>query len=195
MGECIGYGATGLWQGACPGDGRPPYDPADLLKLYGCGCLNGVRSWRALERERQRTVEVMWLLGRLAPHHKTIADFRRQNAEALVGASASFIGFARRERLIRGEAVAIDGSKIRAVASRKAVLKADDERPEMMGKRRSTVEHPFATIKHHVLRDARLLLRGLRGARAELSLAVLACNLKRVSNWQGKVWTPAALKA
>lgn len=417
--------------------GRPPYDPADLLKLYVCGYLNGVRSSRALERECLRNVEVMWLLGRLAPDHKTIADFRRQNAEALVAASASFIEFARRERLIRGEVVAIDGSKIRAVASRKALGQAGDvqmakqavsreiesylaqldaadqqdanpapqqgavkaalsrlrqrqaelddeltrlaesnatmsvqtepqaramkslhgapgynlqtavdegshlivhhevcndtsdirqlapmaqaaaavlqslpaivadagyangehlqsladvgltayvapgpsnnptgsghfervaftydaqrdchvcpagqllvrkqvqrrekcvvyaaapgtcgncslkpqctaskqrfvsrhfhqvavdanarrvaERPEMMVTRRSTVEHPFATIKHHILRDARLLLRGLRGARAELSLAVLAYNLKRVSNWRGNAWAMAAL--
>lgn len=52
--------------------GRPPYDPADLLKLYVCGYLNGVRSSRALERECHRNVEVMWLLGRLAPDHKTM---------------------------------------------------------------------------------------------------------------------------
>lgn len=106
--------------------GRPPYDPADLLKLYVCGYLNGVRSSRALERECQRNVEVMWLLGRLSPDHKTIADFRRQNAEALVAASAAFVQFARREQLIRGEVVAVDGSKILAVASRKAVGKVED---------------------------------------------------------------------
>jgi transposase len=101
--------------------GRPPYDPSDLLKLYVCGYLNGVRSSRALERECHRNVEVMWLLGRLAPDHKTIAEFRRQNSAALVAVSASFVQFARQERLIQGELVAIDGSKIRAVASKKAV--------------------------------------------------------------------------
>jgi transposase len=101
--------------------GRPPYDPADLLKLYVCGYLNGVRSSRALERECHRNVEVMWLLGRLAPDHKTIADFRRQNSAALVAVSAAFVQFARQERLIRGELVAIDGTKIRAVASKKAL--------------------------------------------------------------------------
>lgn len=101
--------------------GRPPYDPADLLKLYVCGYLSGVRSSRALERECHRNVEVMWLLGRLAPDHKTIAEFRRQNSAALVAVSASFIQFARQERLIQGDLVAIDGSKIRAVASKKAL--------------------------------------------------------------------------
>jgi transposase len=101
--------------------GRPPYDPADLLKLYVCGYLNGVRSSRTLERECHRNVEVMWLLGRLAPDHKTIAEFRRQNSAALVGVSAAFVQFARQEKLIRGELVAIDGSKIRAVASKKAL--------------------------------------------------------------------------
>ncbi|GAB3655184.1 IS1182-like element ISPsy27 family transposase [Ramlibacter alkalitolerans] len=102
--------------------GAPPYDPADLLKLYLWGYLNAVRSTRALERECHRDVECMWLLGRLAPDHKTIAEFRRTNTDALVGACAGFVGFARCKRLITGNVVAIDGSKIRAVASRKAVL-------------------------------------------------------------------------
>jgi transposase len=106
--------------------GRPPYDPADLLKLYLCGYLNGVRSSRALERECRRNVECMWLLGRLAPDHKTIADFRRQNGPALVAVCAAFVQFARREQLLGGAVVAIDGSKIRAVASRKALGTAED---------------------------------------------------------------------
>lgn len=102
--------------------GAPAYDPADLLKLYVWGYLSAVRSSRALERECRRNVECMWLLGRLAPDHKTIAEFRRTNTQALVGACAAFVQFARAHRLIAGNTVAIDGSKIRAVASRKAVL-------------------------------------------------------------------------
>jgi hypothetical protein len=93
-----------------------------LLKLYLWGYLNAVRSTRALERECHRDVECMWLLGRLAPDHKTIAEFRRTNTAALVAACAGFVDFARRKRLIGGATVAIDGTKIRAVASRKAVL-------------------------------------------------------------------------
>jgi transposase len=106
--------------------GRPPYDPSDLLKLYLCGYLSGIRSSRALERECHRNVECMWLLGRLAPDHKTIADFRRYNGPSLVAVCAAFIQFARREQIIGGAVVAIDGTKIRAVASRKAVGKASE---------------------------------------------------------------------
>jgi transposase len=101
--------------------GAPPYDPADLLKLYVWGYLNSVRSSRELERECHRDVECMWLLGRLAPDHKTIANFRRGNGAGLVAACASFVSFAREHGLIAGKTVAIDGSKVRAVASRKAV--------------------------------------------------------------------------
>jgi transposase len=63
--------------------GRPAYDPADLLKLYIYGYLNRVRSSRMLEREAQRNVEVMWLLSKLTPDFKTIADFRKDNLEAI----------------------------------------------------------------------------------------------------------------
>ena len=65
--------------------GRPAYDPRDLLKLYIWGYFNEVRSSRRLERECRRNVEVMWLLRRLSPDFKTIADFRRDNGVAIVG--------------------------------------------------------------------------------------------------------------
>lgn len=103
--------------------GAPAYDPADLLKLYAWGYLSAVRSSRELERECHRNVECMWLLGRLAPDHKTIAEFRRKNTNALVAACAAFVQFARAQKLIAGSTVAVDGTKVRAVASRKAVMK------------------------------------------------------------------------
>ena len=106
--------------------GRPPYDPADLLKLYIWGYLNAIRSSRALERQTHSNVKCMWLLGRLQPDHKTIAEFRRTNAHALVAVCASFVQFARAQHLIASNTVAIDGSKIRAVASRKAIIRADE---------------------------------------------------------------------
>jgi transposase len=102
--------------------GTPPYDPGDLLRLYIWGYLSAIRSSRGLERECRRNVECMWLLGRLAPDHKTIAEFRRQNTSALVASCAAFVQFARTSRLIRGCTVAIDGTKVQAVASRKAVV-------------------------------------------------------------------------
>lgn len=106
--------------------GAPPYDPGDLLKLYISGYLSAVRSSRTLERECHRNVEVMWLLGRLVPDHKTISDFRRANTQALVASCAAFVQFARERRLIAGATVAIDGTKIRAVASRKAVVRKQE---------------------------------------------------------------------
>lgn len=102
--------------------GRPAYDPADLLKLYLYGYLNRVRSSRRLERECARNVELMWLLGRLAPDHKTIAEFRRVNGKGVRAACASFVRFCRHAGLLGGEWVAIDGSKFQAVASKAKVL-------------------------------------------------------------------------
>ena len=103
------------------GTGRPGYDPADLLKLYVYGYLNRVRTSRRLEREAQRNLEVLWLLNRLQPDFKTIADFRKNNAEAIVGCCRAFTLFCRQQGLFAAQLVAIDGSKFQAVASRKQV--------------------------------------------------------------------------
>jgi transposase len=104
------------------GIGRPPYDPRDLLKLYVYGYLNEVRSSRRLERECWRNIEVMWLLRRLAPDFKTIADFRRDNSAAIVGACRAFVLFCRDQGLFAARLVALDGSKFRAVASAKRIM-------------------------------------------------------------------------
>ncbi len=104
------------------GTGRPPYDPADLLKLYLYGYLSQIRSSRKLERESHRNIEVLWLLKRLTPDFKTIANFRRENSVAFAAACRAFVSFCRGERLIRGELVAIDGSKFQAVASKRKVV-------------------------------------------------------------------------
>lgn len=101
--------------------GRPGYDPAVLLKLYVYGYLNRVASSRRLEREAQRNVEVMWLTGRLAPDHKTIADFRRDNGSAIRKVCGRFVALCRQLGLLGGDAVvAIDGSKFKAVNNRDA---------------------------------------------------------------------------
>jgi transposase len=97
--------------------GRPGYDPRDLLKLYLYGYLNQIRSSRRLEAECRRNVELMWLIGRLYPNHKSIAEFRRMHRDAVTAAGVELIRFARGCGLIRGEWIAIDGSKFRAVAS------------------------------------------------------------------------------
>jgi transposase len=92
------------------------------LKLYVYGYLNEVRSSRRLERECSRNVEVMWLLGRLAPDFKTIADFRRDNGTAIVGTCRAFVVFCRDQGLFTARLVALDGSKFRAAASAKRVM-------------------------------------------------------------------------
>jgi transposase len=104
--------------------GRPPYDPADLLKLYVYGYQNQVRSSRRLAAEARRNIEVMWLTHRATPAFKTIADFRKDHPAAIVGACRAFVRFCREQALIGGTLLAIDGTKIAAVASRKQVITA-----------------------------------------------------------------------
>src|ERR1700758_2258512 len=101
--------------------GRPGYNPRDLLKLYLYGYLNQIRSSRRLEAECRRNVELMWLLGRLYPDHKSIAEFRRIQREAVTAAGAEIVRFVQSCGVVRGGGVAIDGSKFRAVASIDAV--------------------------------------------------------------------------
>jgi transposase len=98
--------------------GRPSYHPSVLLKLYIYGYLNRVQSSRRLEREAGRNVEVMWLTGRLAPDHKTIADFRKDNGPAIRKVCAQFVALCRRIGLLTKPSVAIDGSKFKAVNNR-----------------------------------------------------------------------------
>lgn len=97
--------------------GRPGYDPRDLLKLYLYGYLQQIRSSRRLESECQRNVELMWLLRRLRPDHKSIAEFRRVHRQAVTEAGVELVKFARSVGLIRGEWIAMDGSKFRAASS------------------------------------------------------------------------------
>lgn len=108
----------GFTKAQCAETGRPPYDPAALLKLYLYGYLHRVRSSRGLEAECHRNVELIWLTGKLAPDHKTIADFRKDNRKALQAAHRKFILLCRQFDLFGGELLAIDGSKFRAVNSR-----------------------------------------------------------------------------
>ncbi|MCK1729742.1 transposase, partial [Bradyrhizobium sp. 142] len=77
--ERLGFGHAGSGGGA----GQPPYDPADLLKLYLYGYTNRIRSSRALEREAGRNLELIWLMKQLVPGYRTIANFRRDNWKAL----------------------------------------------------------------------------------------------------------------
>jgi transposase len=107
--------------GSGGGAGQPPYDPADLLKLYLYGYTNRVRSSRALEREAGRNLEVIWLMKQLVPGYRTIATFRQENWKALKAANREFVLMLRHLDLVGGEIVAIDGAFFDGNASKGSI--------------------------------------------------------------------------
>ena len=96
-------------------EGRPGYDPRDMLKLYMYGYLNHIRSSRRLQKEAARNVELMWLLKKVVPDFRCIADFRKDNAKAIKEVFKAFVKLCNRAGLLSHESVVIDGSKFRAV--------------------------------------------------------------------------------
>lgn len=99
--------------------GRPPYDPKDMLKLYIYGYLNRIRSSRRLEAESGRNLELMWLMRKLKPDYKTIADFRKDNQKALKLVFKQFSLLCKEWDLYSREIVAVDGSKFRSNNSKR----------------------------------------------------------------------------
>src|SRR3984957_11578647 len=104
------------------GAGHPPYDPADLLKLYLYGYINQARSSRRLEREACRNLELIWLLKDLKPGYRTIANFRKENWKALKAVNRSFVLLVRELGLVGGTVVAIDGSFFHGDASKASIF-------------------------------------------------------------------------
>jgi transposase len=98
--------------------GRPRYFAGTMLKIYIYGYLNRIPSSRRLERECQRNIELIWLTGKLAPDHKTIADFRKDNGKAIREVCRAFVLLCRQLDLLSEASVAIDGSKFKAVNAR-----------------------------------------------------------------------------
>ena len=154
--------------------GRPPYDPRGLLKLYVYGYLNEVRSSRRPERECSRNVEVMWLLRRLAPDFKTIADFRRDNGAAIVGSCRAFVLFCRGQGLFTARLIALDGSKFRAAASTKRVMERREIAEEATRLDRRIAEYLAGLDENdahepdEVLNATTVALAAPKGRRAEL---------------------------
>jgi transposase len=105
--------------------GRPPYDPKDLLKLYVYGYFNRIRSSRKLMMECTRNVELFYLLRKLTPDFRTIADFRKDNAKALKKVFGAFVKLCVKLGLYQRELLAIDGSKFRAVNSKDNTYNAE----------------------------------------------------------------------
>jgi transposase len=102
--------------------GQPPYDPADLLRLYLYGYINQIRSSRRLEREACRNLELIWLLKNLKPGYRTIANFRKENWAALKAVNRSFVLLVRELGLVGGSVVAIDGSFFHGDASKASIF-------------------------------------------------------------------------
>ena len=125
--------------------GRPGCHPEVLLKLYVHGYLNRVQPSRRLEREAGRNVEVMWLTGRLAPDHRTIADFRKDNGPAISKVCSQFVELYCRIGLLSVASVAIDGSRFKAVNNRdRNLTKA------RMARRLKQIEESVARYLHQV---------------------------------------------
>ena len=99
------------------GPGRPSYDPSDMLKLYLWGYYNGIRSSRKRENESHCNMEVMWLIRKLKPDFKTIADFRKYNIDTVKSLFRKFNLFLKDQGLFRSHDIAVDGTKIKAVNS------------------------------------------------------------------------------
>ncbi|UAM97815.1 IS1182 family transposase [Polaribacter litorisediminis] len=99
--------------------GRPPYNPADLLKLYIYGYMNRMRSSRVLEKECRRNIEVIWLMKTLKPDHNTIARFRKDNPKAIKRVFRFSVELAKNFNLIGGVLIAGDSTKLRAQNSKK----------------------------------------------------------------------------
>ena len=174
--------------------GRPSYHPSTMLKIYVYGYLNQVQSSRRLEREAQRNVELMWLTGRLAPDFKTIANFRKDNGEAIRLVCREFVMLCRKLDLFRGAFVAIDGSKFKAVNNRdrnltKAKLKrrlqqidesierylgqmasADRQESELAGTKTRRLEEKITALKEEMARLKKLEVRLLEAPDQQISL-------------------------
>lgn len=118
--------------------GRPPYDPRDLLKLYIYGYFNKIRSSRKLMQECKRNIELMYLIGKLVPDFRTIADFRKENPKALKNVFKAFVKVCIRLNLYQRELIAIDGSKIRAQNSKNNCYNQE------------VLERKIANIENHI---------------------------------------------
>jgi transposase len=170
----------GFAKARCAATGRPPYAPAALLKLYLYGYLHRLRSSRSLEAECHRNVEVIWLVRKLTPDFKTIADFRKDNLKPLKAVSRRFTLLCRKLELFGGELLAIDGSKFRAVNARGQNFNA--------GKLKALIAHTDARLAEYFQRldqaDASEAAVGTL-SQAELQQKIAALQEKR--DWHAEL--------
>jgi transposase len=172
--DTLDLGELGFTKVVAEATGRPPYAPGDLLKVYIYGYLNQMRSSRRLEREACRNVEVLWLINRLTPSFKTIADFRKDHAKAIVGVCRAFIRFCREQGMFGAELLAIDGTKIAAVASRKKVIT-----PQRLAKMNEAIDSKIAEYLAAMDEsDRQASAEGV--AKADVAAAIAALKEQRV---------------
>ena len=149
--------------------GRPPYNPNDLLKLYLYGYLNRIRSSRLLERETARNLEVFWLLKRLSPDHKTISDFRRDNANALRAVFKQFVLLCKKLELFGNELVAIDSTKFTASNAR-ARVKTNDQLETTIARVTESIRQYLTELDQHDTADEQTLPPTVTGAVSQEAL-------------------------
>jgi transposase len=166
-------------------DGGPSYHPAVFLKLYIYGYLNRVQPSRRLEREASRNVEVMWLTGRIAPNHKTIAEFRKDNGPATRKVCSKFVVLCRKMELFAGASVAIDGSKFKAVNNRDKNFTRG-----RMKRRMEQIEESVARYLHQLDsadRQEPSLPRETKMARLKDKIATLKQEMQRLSKLEAEM--------
>ncbi|SFU22560.1 Transposase [Mesorhizobium sp. YR577] len=137
--ENLDVSALGFQRATPAPTGRPCYDPSDLLKLYIYAYLNEVRSSRSIERECKRNVEAMWLVGKLVPDHKTIADFRRVNGAAIIATCRAFVLFCREQGLLL---LVLSRSTVRRCARRQVRCVCSTRHALAKSRRNSTNRSP-----------------------------------------------------
>ena len=167
-----------LHAGRAVGVGQPPYDPADLLKLYLYGYTNQVRSSRRLEREAQRNLELIWLLRGLQPGYRTIGDFRKENWAALKAVSRGFVLLARELGLVGGTLVAIDGAFFDGNAS-KASIKTRKKLAEQIAALDRDIEAYGASLDANDAAEAKRSSDGGGGGGGDLAQKVAKLMEKR----------------
>lgn len=171
--------------------GRPAYHPKTMLKLYVYGYLNRVQSSRRLEREAQRNIELMWLIGRLAPDFKTIADFRKNNGEAIRLVCREFVMLCKKLNLLTNAFVAIDGSKFKAVNNRdsnftrakmkRRLLEVERRIERYLDELASADQQAAATVNTQKLEDKIAVMREEMARLKKLEATMLASPDKQVS--------------
>jgi transposase len=179
--EGLDLKALGFGHAEPAATGRPPYHPADLLKLYLYGYLNRIRSGRRLEAEASRNLEVMWLVRGLRPDFKTLADFRKDNRACFKGLFKQFNLLCRKLDLFGAELVAIDGSKFKAVNNPRRHY-TQEQLQELVQKIEARIEEYLGELdrqdaeaqgvpgppSREVLQEKLAQLRGRKGRYAEL---------------------------